>query len=144
MDHIPGGIDGSCFASLLYDLAALDVKCDVKHPCAVVSIVGRNLRKSLYCMGSLLAELKGHEVYLVSESAEALNLSFVVEENDADSIVAAMHAKVFEKREECSNELSSSAENGMGSSWQMLKEQNKIQKSVESSVDKIPLDCERI
>jgi hypothetical protein len=39
--------------------------------------------------------LDGYEVLLLSESAEDLNLSFVVRHGDADSLVTKMHAALF-------------------------------------------------
>lgn len=118
LDHIPGGTLGTCFQRLIDQLGRLECKVDVKHPCATVSIVGRHLRKSLYCMGDLLQVLQGEAVYLVSESAEDLNFSFVVDQGRADSIVLAMHTKLFNQTEKSSIPSTSP---DLGSSWKKLK-----------------------
>lgn len=88
-------MDGESFGTLIKRLKAIGCQVSVKHPCATVSIVGQELRRSLYCIGGVLEVLEGHEVYLVSESAEDLNLSFVVDEGSAESIVKAMHEQLF-------------------------------------------------
>merc|ERR1711920_528573 len=46
-------------------------------------------------LGDVLQVLEGHAVHLVSESAEDLNLSFVVDQPSADEIVEKMHKKFF-------------------------------------------------
>lgn len=121
LDHIPGGVDGESFKVLLKRLEAFGCKVNVKHPCASVSIVGRELRRTLYCLGSVLEKLEGHECYLVSESAEDLNLSFVVDESSADSIVKAMHSQLFHNKDIKNRVRSESMEEVLGSTWTILR-----------------------
>ena len=94
MDHIPGGVEGTPFHDLLLELEK-HASVSVQERCSVVSIVGRRLRKSLAELGRLFELLDGYDVLLLSESAEDLNLSFVVEQEYADEIVVKMHAALF-------------------------------------------------
>eukprot|EP01113_Clastostelium_recurvatum_P002883 TRINITY_DN11239_c0_g1_i2.p1 TRINITY_DN11239_c0_g1~~TRINITY_DN11239_c0_g1_i2.p1 ORF type:complete len:512 (-),score=133.23 TRINITY_DN11239_c0_g1_i2:137-1672(-) len=90
MDRIPGGVAGEPFQALLARLRALG-QVEVVHPCAVVSIVGRRIRHVLHEMGPALKAFKDHQIHLVSESSENLNLSFVVEQDVATTLVVALH-----------------------------------------------------
>ncbi|OQR88327.1 aspartokinase [Achlya hypogyna] len=99
LDHVPGGVDGAAFGALVAALEKLGAVA-VVGPCATVSVVGRHLRTSLGELGPVFRLLEGTEVLLLSESAEDLNLSFVVSEADADGLVAKMHAALFPPMEE--------------------------------------------
>jgi aspartokinase len=95
LDHIPNGVYGEVFRKLL---AALGRICTttVRYPCAVVSIVGRSLRTALPRLGAAMKSLDGIPVHLMSEASEDLNLSFVVDEEHADSLVSKIHAELLE------------------------------------------------
>ena len=96
LDHIPEpGLAGEPFARLLRELTRL-CTVSVRHPCAVVSVVGRHLRCGLPSLGSGLRALAGCEVYMVSAAAEDLSLSFVVDEGKADGLVQGLHAELLE------------------------------------------------
>ena len=79
-------------------LAALARLCsvEVRYPCAVVSIVGRSLRNALPQLGAAMRALRGVPVHMLSEATEDLNLSFVVDEEHADRLVAGLHAELLE------------------------------------------------
>lgn len=94
LDDLPGGTDGPTFRRLLDRLEPMgDVK--VIHPCAVVSIVGRRIRSALHELGPAMSVFHERPVHLVSDSAEDLNLSFVVDEKDAHSLVSRLHGHLF-------------------------------------------------
>jgi diaminopimelate decarboxylase/aspartate kinase len=93
LDRLPGGVDGERFAELLRRLGALgEVK--VVPATAVVSIVGRRIRTVLHELGPAFAVFREHAIHLLSESSEDLNFSFVVDEADADKLVASLHARL--------------------------------------------------
>jgi len=94
LDRVPGGTDGEAFESLLARLREMG-EVDVVHPCAVVSIVGRRIRAVLHELGPAMAVFREHRVHLVSESSEDLNLSFVVDEDDARPLVRELHGRLF-------------------------------------------------
>ena len=59
-------------------------------------------------------------MHLVSECAEDLNLSFVVDQSSADVIVSKMHSCVFEVKGHISNsdnKSSGNMEDILGSTW---------------------------
>ena len=95
LDHIPDGVNGE---PLRRAVSALGKYCtvEVRYPCAVVSIVGRSLRNALPQLGAAMRTLQGVPVHMLSEASEDLNLSFVVDEEHADTLVAALHAELLE------------------------------------------------
>lgn len=94
LDHIPGGVQGAPFKQLLEALNEHS-KVRVFEDCSVVSIVGRRLRKALAELGCVFSVLEKYDVLLLSESAEDLNLSFVLQQKEADEVVARMHSFFF-------------------------------------------------
>ena len=77
-------------------------------PCASVSLVGRKIRGILHQLGSALELFEEHSIHLVSQAANDLNLTFVVEETQADRLVLALHTLLFG---------AASAQKNLGPSW---------------------------
>jgi diaminopimelate decarboxylase/aspartate kinase len=82
------------------DQAALDRLVDglskvcrvqVIGPCASVSLVGRNIRAILHQLGDALALFEEQRIYLVSQAANDLNFTFVVDEDQGDRLVEELH-----------------------------------------------------
>jgi aspartokinase len=95
LDHIPEGTTGGVFRRLCTSLGRI-ATTTVRYPCAVVSVVGRSLRNALPSLGPGLRALEGVTVYMVAQAAEDLSLSFVVDEEHADALVARLHAELLE------------------------------------------------
>ena len=93
LDRIPGGTRGEAFTKLLARLRTLG-RITVEDRCAVVSIVGRRIRTVLHELAPAFQVFQEQTVHLVSESSEDLNLSFVVDENDAPALVTSLHARL--------------------------------------------------
>ena len=93
LDRIPGGLDGDAFRDLLARLRTLGA-ISVEPRCAVVSIVGRRIRTVLHQLAPAFSVFQEQTVHLVSESSEDLNLSFVVDEDDAAALVSRLHAQL--------------------------------------------------
>jgi diaminopimelate decarboxylase/aspartate kinase len=95
LDHIPDGVRGEPLRRVV---ASLERHCsvDVRHPCAVVSVVGRALRNALPQLGRAMQCLQGVTCHMLSEASEDLNMSFVVDEAHADRLVADLHAQLLE------------------------------------------------
>jgi bifunctional diaminopimelate decarboxylase / aspartate kinase len=97
LDSLPGGVEGRLFRRLLARLQELgDVQ--VVHPCAVVSIVGRRIRATLGEIAPALTAFQERPVHLISNSAEDLNLSFVVDEDEGAPLVQRLHDLLFSSR----------------------------------------------
>ncbi|HVO35148.1 MAG TPA: aspartate kinase, partial [Gemmatimonadales bacterium] len=97
LDSVPGGIDGAVFRRLLAGLGELG-EVQVIHPCAVVSIVGRRIRATLGEIAPALTAFQERPVHLISNSAEDLNLSFVVDEEEGTALVRRLHDLLFSAR----------------------------------------------
>ena len=104
LDHIPGGFEGSAFARVIYQLKRLGT-VRTRYPCSVVSIVGEYLRSGLPEIGNAMKVIKNHEVHLMTQSCEDLNMSFVVDEDVSKSMVQSLHQQFFSNtnREDAQN-----------------------------------------
>ena len=78
--------------------ADLSELCRVRvlGPCAAVSLVGRRIRAILPRLAPALEVFAEQQVHLVTQAASDLNLSFVVEEQDADRLAADLHALLIQ------------------------------------------------
>jgi len=112
LDSVPGGVDGDPFQALLARLGEMG-HVDVIPSCAVVSVVGRKIRTVLHELGPALSAFREHEVHMVSESSEDLNLSFVVSDDDARPLVESLHARLFPPQE-------GPGDSCFGPTWEML------------------------
>lgn len=72
----------------------LEQFCRVKviAPCAAITLVGRGMRAMLHKFSAVLAEFGTLDVHLISQSSNNLNLTFVVDEGLADSLIPRLHA----------------------------------------------------
>lgn len=69
-------------------------------PCATVSLVGRCIRSILHQLGPVFEVFENQQIYLLSQSANDLNLSFVVDEDQADRIAKKLHTLLIENNPE--------------------------------------------
>jgi diaminopimelate decarboxylase/aspartate kinase len=97
LDTLPGGVDGRLFRRLVAGLGELG-EVQVIHPCAVVSIVGRRIRATLGEIAPALTAFQERPVHLISNSAEDLDLSFVVDEDEGAPLVQRLHDLLFAAR----------------------------------------------
>ncbi len=65
-------------------------------PCAAVSLVGRNIRGILHQLGEAFELFAEQRVYLLSQAANDLNFSFVVDENQGDRLVNELHERLIQ------------------------------------------------
>ena len=66
----------------------------VQHA-ASVSLVGNGIRTILHKLGPALEVFEQRRIYLVSQAANDLNLSFVVDDKDADKLVQQLHQQLI-------------------------------------------------
>ncbi len=99
-------------------LTALQKFCTVtKIPhCATLSVIGRNIRSVLHELSPLFALFERQTVHLVAQSANDLNLTFVVAQEQSERLLHKMHQLLFGGA--TSNEV-------FGSSWLQLQETSK-------------------
>ena len=90
LDPAANTLDNTCVSDLVTDLARL-CRVQVIGPCASVSLVGRNIRAILHQLGGAFEFFEEQKIYLVSQAANDLNFTFVVDENQGDRLVAQLH-----------------------------------------------------
>lgn len=63
--------------------------------CAAVSLVGRRIRALLHRLGPALQVFEQQRIHLLSQAASDLNLTVVVDEDQADRLVRLLHAQLI-------------------------------------------------
>lgn len=94
LDPTANALDPAEIAGLLADLAPY-CSASAIGPCAAVSLVGRNIRALMHKLGPALEVFEEQRVHLVSQAASDLNLTFVVDEDQADRLVRDLHGLLF-------------------------------------------------
>jgi len=90
LDPAANTLDDKLLAGLLDDLGKL-CRARVIGPCASVSLVGRNIRAILHRLGGAFELFEEQKIYLVSQAANDLNFTFVVDERQGDRLVNQLH-----------------------------------------------------
>jgi bifunctional diaminopimelate decarboxylase / aspartate kinase len=90
LDPAANTLENTGVADLVADLARL-CRVQVIGPCASVSLVGRNIRAILHQLGGAFEFFEEQKIYLVSQAANDLNFTFVVDEDQGDRLVAQLH-----------------------------------------------------
>ena len=82
-------------AALSADLSEV---CRVKviAPCTAITLVGRGMRSLLHKLSDVWAMFGRERVHLISQSSNDLNLTFVIDEADADGMLPALHAALID------------------------------------------------
>src|SRR5690606_35531780 len=90
LDPAANSLDRAALDALVLDLSKL-CRVQVFGPCAAVSLVGRNIRAILHQLGDALELFEEQKIYLVTQAANDLNLTFVIDEDQGDRLVARLH-----------------------------------------------------
>jgi diaminopimelate decarboxylase/aspartate kinase len=90
LDPQANTLDGAALEQLTTELGQL-CRTQVIGPCASVSLVGRNIRGILHQLGGALELFAEQRIYMVSQAANDLNFSFVVDEDQGDRLVQELH-----------------------------------------------------
>ncbi|MFU8803221.1 MAG: bifunctional aspartate kinase/diaminopimelate decarboxylase [Bradymonadaceae bacterium] len=110
LDSMANALDPGVMKTLVADLNNQSRARSV-GPCAVVSLVGHNIRSIMHRLAPALEVFEEQHIYLVSQAASDLNLSFVVDEEQADRLVRKLHHLLFQEKK--TNEM-------FGPSWDEL------------------------
>ena len=62
---------------------------------AQVSVIGKNLDNVNGILEKTFAPLKEHKIYMISQGASYVNISFVVDRAVMDDVVALLHRNIF-------------------------------------------------
>jgi diaminopimelate decarboxylase/aspartate kinase len=68
---------------------------DINTDCATVSLVGLGIRTILHRLGPALEVFEQRRIFQVSQAANDLNLTFVVENRHADRLVQQLHQQII-------------------------------------------------
>lgn len=90
--------DRAAIDALARDLGAL-CKVRVIRDCAAITLVGRRIRTILHELGPVLEVFQEYSVYLVTQAANDLNLTFVVSSEHAHRLVQHLHGLLVNKFE---------------------------------------------
>lgn len=114
LDGSANTLDARTLDALLQDLSKY-CRARVIPGCAAVSLVGRRIRALLHQLGPVLSVFEEQKIHLVSQAASDLNLTFVVDEDQAERLVRSLHALLFTNRK--------LPEQTFGPSWRELFEE---------------------
>ncbi|MDP9084346.1 MAG: bifunctional aspartate kinase/diaminopimelate decarboxylase [Pseudomonadota bacterium] len=78
--------------------AALGELCRVEilGPCASLSLLGQNIRGILHELGTAFELFQDHKIYLVTQAANDLNFTFVIDEAQGDRLVQQLHERLIQ------------------------------------------------
>jgi diaminopimelate decarboxylase/aspartate kinase len=83
--------------ALVFDLEKL-CRVSVISKCSAVSLVGRKIRTIMPRMGPALEVFEEERIHLVSQAANDLNLTFVVDKQQGPRLVSKLHASIIRKK----------------------------------------------
>jgi diaminopimelate decarboxylase/aspartate kinase len=110
LDPAANSLDKATLDALVVDLGRL-CRVEVIGPCAAVSLVGRNIRAILHRLGAALELFEEQKIYLVTQAANDLNITFVIDEEHGDRLVARLHEIAIRKM---------TADRVLGPTWEEL------------------------
>jgi len=87
-------IDEATLNRLAADLGR-HAQVDINTDCATVSLVGLGIRTILHRLGPALEVFEQRRIFQVSQAANDLNLTFVVEARHADRLVQQLHQQII-------------------------------------------------
>ena len=88
-------VNTDVLAALSADLAEI---CRVKviAPCTAITLVGRGMRSLLHKLSEVFSSFGHERVHMISQSSNDLNLTFVIDEADADGLLPDLHAALID------------------------------------------------
>ncbi|HTV95275.1 MAG TPA: bifunctional aspartate kinase/diaminopimelate decarboxylase [Steroidobacteraceae bacterium] len=110
LDPTANTLDPAALQRLAAALGAL-CRVEILGPCASLSLLGRNIRGILHELGSAFELFQDHKVYLVSQAANDLNFTFVIDESQGDRLVQQLHQRLIQ---------SIGSDRVLGPTWQQL------------------------
>lgn len=94
LDGISNTLDAATLDAVKTDLSAY---CTVAviAPCAAVSLVGRNIRAILHELSPAFEALDAQHIHLLTQAASDLNITLVVDEDQAATFVTRLHEQLL-------------------------------------------------
>lgn len=88
-------VESKALESLLTDLNKVAI-AKVIGPCASISLVGRHIRAMLHQISDLFDVFASQKIHLLSQAANDLNLTFVVDSEQAQRLAKKLHVILIE------------------------------------------------
>ena len=96
LDPAANTLDTAAVARLTAELSVL-CRVQVLGPCASLSLLGRNLRGILHELGAAFELFEDCNIHLVSQAANDLNFTFVIDESAGDRLVRQLHERLIQR-----------------------------------------------
>ena len=94
LDNTPLSKDKIVMKNLFKELKSVG-KIGYNHNCSSISFVGKNIRSILHRLTPLFEKLEDKHIYLVSQSANDLNLTLVMDHSDILQVLPQLHDQLF-------------------------------------------------
>jgi len=94
LDQEANALEASAIDRLMHELDRI-CRARLIRDCAAVSLVGHNIRGLLHRLGPAFEVFEQHRIHLLSQAASDLNLTVVVDQDQADRLVRLLHAQLI-------------------------------------------------
>jgi diaminopimelate decarboxylase/aspartate kinase len=110
LDPTANTLDAAALDRLTSALGQL-CRVEILGPCASLSLLGHNIRGILHEMGAAFELFQDQKIYLVTQAANDLNFTFVIDESQGDRLVHQLHERLIQ---------SIGSDKVLGPTWQQL------------------------
>ncbi|AOE50285.1 bifunctional aspartate kinase/diaminopimelate decarboxylase [Kangiella sediminilitoris] len=90
LDSLTQVVSEKQIKNLAKDLSKM-CRVNIMHDCSAVSIVGKNVRAILHKIAPAFSIFETYKVYLLSQAASDLNLTFVIDDEHSNKVITALH-----------------------------------------------------
>ncbi len=115
LDPTANTLDPAALERLTRSLAEL-CRVEIFGPCASLSLLGHNIRGILHELGPAFELFQDQKIYLVTQAANDLNFTFVIDESQGDRLVQQLHERLIQ---------SIGSDKVLGPTWQQLFSEQK-------------------
>jgi diaminopimelate decarboxylase/aspartate kinase len=95
LDPSANTLDDSALEGLTAGLSEI-CRVEILGPCASLSLLGQNIRGILHELGSAFELFQDQKIYLVTQAANDLNFTFVIDESQGDRLVQQLHERLIQ------------------------------------------------
>ena len=95
LDPSANTLDNSALSGLSAALSEI-CRVEILGPCASLSLLGQNIRGILHELGSAFELFQDQKIYLVTQAANDLNFTFVIDESQGDRLVQQLHERLIQ------------------------------------------------
>jgi bifunctional diaminopimelate decarboxylase / aspartate kinase len=95
LDPTANTLDSAALDRLMLALGNL-CRVEILGPCASLSLLGHNIRGILHELGSAFELFQDQKIYLVTQAANDLNFTFVIDESQGDRLVQQLHERLMQ------------------------------------------------